>query len=335
MRRIMIVILVAVCALSIATSAYATETLSLVRAASMGLVQLVSLGGYLGDTVQVIASGDPHEDITLQVRRGDILLNKSNLDQNMIVSHDTDIPLHAGAVTGGVWTLCLDWDKGSPKAGQILDVAPPLSDWPNENVDLLMRLLEQIDKYAVWADQYAQDAVWSITDNKWVVDSIIGGLTPKLLHAAKIKPNVYRVFPHLSNPLSGVDGTGFVVPPELLGTGDIQVTLTWKGTCDLDLHVIDPTGEDICWQNQPSKRGGVEDWHDMCDPVAHGGPENIYWLEGNAPSGKYTVTINYNDACGADQSTVWTVMLTINGEEQKFSGSIDPGKKIDVVCFDY
>lgn len=43
MQRIMIVILVAVCALSLATTAYDTETLSLVRAASMGLVQLVSL----------------------------------------------------------------------------------------------------------------------------------------------------------------------------------------------------------------------------------------------------------------------------------------------------
>ena len=219
MRHISIILLVIVCALSLAVSVYAAETISLVRAASMGLVQLVSLGGYLGDTVQVIGSPDLDLDLDLilQVRRGDVLLNKNSSDQNTVVTCDIDIPLRAGETTDGIWTLCLDWDKGTPKAGQTLDVAPSLSDWPTENVDLLVRLLEQIDGLHVWADQYAQDAVWSITDNKWVVDSIIGGLTPKLLHAAKVRINVYRAFPHLSNPLSDEDRTGFVVPPELLG----------------------------------------------------------------------------------------------------------------------
>lgn len=217
MRGILIATLVAACTLSFAVGCYATQTLSLSRAASLGLVKLVSLGGYLGNTVQAIASGDLDEDITLLVSRGDVLLNKNVLDQNMVVTRDVDIPLRAGESKKGIWTLCLDWDKETPKAGQVLDVAPPLSDWPNEHAALLSRLLEQIDKYSVWADQYAQDAVWSITDNKWVVDSIIGGITPTLLHKAKIKPNVYRIFPHLSNPLSNPDSTGFTVPPELLG----------------------------------------------------------------------------------------------------------------------
>ena len=179
MRRVLIATLVVGCALSFAVGVYATQTLSLSRAASLGSVRLVSLGGYLGDTVQVIASRDLHEDIILQVRRGDVLLDKSIHDQNVVVTRNVDIPLRAGETANGIWTLWLDWDKGTPKAGQVLDVAHPLSDWPNENVDLLLRLLEQIDNYAVWGDQYAQDAVWSITDNKWVVDSIIGGLTPQ------------------------------------------------------------------------------------------------------------------------------------------------------------
>ena len=335
MRNISIILLTTACILSLASSVYATETISLVRAASSGMVRLVSLGGYLGDTVQVIGSTDLDSNLILQVRRGDVLLNKSSSDQNVVVSRDADILLHAGAEAGGIWTLCLDWDKGTPKAGQTFDVASPLSDWPNEHAELLARLLEQIDGLHVWASQYAQDAVWSITDNKWVVDSIIGGLTPKLLHAAKVKLNVYRAFPHLSNPRSGADGTGFVVPPELLGTGDVQVTLTWGGTCDLDLHVVDPAGDDVWWQNQPSESGGVVDCQDTCAPEAHGGPENIYWPKGSAPSGEYTVVIDYHDTCGGEGATPWTVRVTINGEEQTFSGMIDPGNKIEVVRFTY
>jgi len=220
MQKRMFLLITVICALFLAPSVHATENLTLARAASLGLVQLVSLGGYLGDTVQVIASSDLEQDLILQVRRGDVLLNKSIHDQNMVVTRDVDIPLRAGAVAGGIWTLCLDWDKGTPKAGQVLDVAPPLSDWPSEHAELLIRLLEQIDQFGVWSDRYAQDAVWSITDNKWVVDSIIGGLTPKLLHKARVKPNVYRVFPHPTDPLSDTTSTGFVTPPEILGTED-------------------------------------------------------------------------------------------------------------------
>jgi hypothetical protein len=220
MRSILMALFTAICVISFVTSVQATEELSLVRAAGMGSVQIVSLGGYLGETVEIIADPDLDEDIVLLIRRGDVLLNKEASDQNLVVSRDADIHLHPGGVATGIWTLCLDWDEGTPKAGQVLDVAPPLSEWQNEHVDLLIRLLEQIDRLGVWADRYAQDAVWSITDNKWIVDSILGGLAPKLLHAAKIKPNVYRVFPHLSDLLSDKDSTGFAVPPELILTTD-------------------------------------------------------------------------------------------------------------------
>lgn len=335
MRHISITLLMTTCILSLVIGGFGAEMVSLVDAASSGMVRLVSLGGYLGNSVQVIASGDLDRDLILQVKHGDVLLNKDNLDQNMVVTRDVDITLRAGETTDGIWTLCLDWNKGNPKLGQILDVAPPLSDWPSEHADLLVRLLEQIDKYDLWSVQYAQKAVWNITDNRSIVDSIIGGIAPELLHRAKVRPNVYRVFPHPSNPLSEEDGTGFVVPPELLGTGDVQATLTWDGTCDLDLHVIDPAGDDVWWRNQPSESGGVVDWHGTCDAVAHGGPENIYWPERSAPSGEYTVVIDYRDTCGKNQTVTWKVTLIVNGEKRTFSGTIGPSEKIEVVRFTY
>ena len=77
------------------------------------------------------------------------------------------------------------------------------------------------------------------------------------------------------------------------------------------------------------------DWHDACNPVAHGGPENIYWPTGNAPSGEYTVVIDYSDTCGKNQKVIWKVKLIVNGEERTFSGAIGPSEKIEVVRFTY
>ena len=105
--------------------------------------------------------------------------------------------------------------------------------------------------------------------------------------------------------------------------------------CDLDLHVIDPTGNDVWWQNQPSESEGVVDWHDTCNSAAHGGLENIYWLTGNAPSGEYTVVVDYSDTCDKNEATTWKVTLIVNGEERTFSGTIDPSEKIEVVRFNY
>lgn len=45
----------------------------------------------------------------------------------------------------------------------------------------------------------------------------------------------------------------------VLGTGDVQVTLRWVGTNDLDLHVTDPAGETIYFGNRSSGSDGQLD----------------------------------------------------------------------------
>ena len=73
------------------------------------------------------------------------------------------------------------------------------------------------------------------------------------------------------------------------GTGDIAFRLHWEGTADLDLHVVDPPGDEIYYHARRSESGGLLDVDcnrspdSLCtDPV-----ENIYWPVGNAPPGLY------------------------------------------------
>ena len=44
-----------------------------------------------------------------------------------------------------------------------------------------------------------------------------------------------------------------------VGTGDVQVTLSWDVDTDVDLHVVDPSGEELYWANRASATGGELD----------------------------------------------------------------------------
>jgi uncharacterized protein YfaP (DUF2135 family) len=41
-----------------------------------------------------------------------------------------------------------------------------------------------------------------------------------------------------------------------VGTGDVQVTVTWDADSDLDLHVVEPSGEEIFYGHPVSATGG-------------------------------------------------------------------------------
>jgi len=97
----------------------------------------------------------------------------------------------------------------------------------------------------------------------------------------------------------------------IVGEGEIRVTLLWDSDDDVDLHVIEPSGERIWYQHRESLSGGNLDRDDnvaMCgsDPEP-GGVENVFWGT-NAPTGTYTVEVySYNDCAPA--STNWTLQI--------------------------
>lgn len=94
------------------------------------------------------------------------------------------------------------------------------------------------------------------------------------------------------------------VPPSIVvGTGDVQATLLWTGDADLDLHVIDPNGEEISFETMTSSSGGRLDVDQVpaCgDTSTH--VENVFWPTGQAPKGVYQVFVVGFTDCGSASS---------------------------------
>ena len=335
MSKLKVILVLVLVSIVLFSSAFAQESISLEQGVQLGLITLISQGGYLGNRVTLLSNGSNTQDYLLEVRRGDVLLTKAPEDQNMVISRDLDVHLPANQEVRdeGIWTFCLDWEMGPPDAGTYLDVAPSLTEWAYDEAQQLLRLLDEIDAKEVWDNPYAQNAIWNITDDYRIYDTMIGGLAPWLLRKANVDIMARSNLPHLPNPASLLPGTTFTVPPELLGTGDVQVTLTWEGTADLDLHIVDPAGKDICWWNSSLASGGEQDWDDWCDPISHGGPENIYWPYKEAPSGEFVVFIDYYESCRAEGETAWAVRTIVDGEVRTFTGTISPGDEIEVTRF--
>lgn len=111
-----------------------------------------------------------------------------------------------------------------------------------------------------------------------------------------------------------------------LGTGAIQVSLSWNNDTDQDLYVIDPSGEEISFLNTTSESGGELDR----DDTSGYGPENIYWRE-NAPDGTYQVKVN--DYSGFSSPTTFYVTVSGPNTSRSFTGTTLNGSTADVVTF--
>ena len=110
------------------------------------------------------------------------------------------------------------------------------------------------------------------------------------------------------------------------GYGDVQVTLTWNTTADLDLWVTDPAGEKIYYGNPSSESGGELD---VDDPDGFG-PENIFWTDGAAPSGQYLVQL---DHYSGESPTNYIILVQTTAGSQQYTGTITTGQTLDIVTF--
>jgi hypothetical protein len=125
-------------------------------------------------------------------------------------------------------------------------------------------------------------------------------------------------------------------PPDTgpaLGTGDVQVTLRWSTEDDLDLHVIDPNGEEINFSTRSSSSGGQLDFDCIpsqgCDDGGNH-VENVFWPEGGAPSGSYSVFVR-NLGSG---SAPFTLDIIVGGENiGGDEGTLSPGADSSTVDF--
>lgn len=153
-------------------------------------------------------------------------------------------------------------------------------------------------------------------------------------------------------------------------TGDIQVSLLWNNFNDLDLHCVEPSGDEIWYQRKKSTTGGEMDI-DM--NFAYGGDisdgakdktlppevsrwvsskpiENIYWPSGNAPAGHYKIYITYitnytflpklkeAGAKGCEDPAIYTVRIKVGNKSIEFTDTISynpKDKNYFIYEFDY
>lgn len=109
-----------------------------------------------------------------------------------------------------------------------------------------------------------------------------------------------------------------------VGTGPIQVSVSWDAESDVDLHLVEPGGTDIYYGNPISASGGTLDLDSNAACTIDGTKnENITWPEsGSPPRGTYLLRVDYWDACGVSM-TRYVVTLRLNGlPVQTFSGTL-------------
>jgi hypothetical protein len=182
-----------------------------------------------------------------------------------------------------------------------------------------------------------------------LVDAELASDSPTLaqLEQVAIEPDLkFRVASKASggggapnnNPGAG-DGDGFglarfgdggeVIRGVSVKVGDPQFTLIWNtDSVDLDLHVLEPGGKEIFWEEPKGRRGGELD----VDNTKGYGPENVYWLvesdgpgsekvKGPGPPGTYKWWVVYwGGFGGVSRPTHWQVRVKHGGKVDVFHG---------------
>ncbi|HVJ26371.1 MAG TPA: hypothetical protein VM493_02475, partial [Vicinamibacterales bacterium] len=114
------------------------------------------------------------------------------------------------------------------------------------------------------------------------------------------------------------------VVPKIVGTGSVQVSLTWAAPVDLDLKVIEPGGKVIDTDQLDSSTGKLDtDANRRCDLDA-AFVENAFWSPGTEPDGTYTVRANLWGACDYTQPINYVLKVKACGRLKTIDGWIDP-----------
>jgi len=125
------------------------------------------------------------------------------------------------------------------------------------------------------------------------------------------------------------------VPTTSPGTGDVQVTLTWYNSqsIDVDLWVIEPSGEKCYYSNDITATGGTLDRDNLCSNYINGRPENIFWSE--APAGLYKIIVHWYSDCGNTISSQPFNVRVVNGNNSRtYNGTLtEPYQEIEVATF--
>lgn len=111
-----------------------------------------------------------------------------------------------------------------------------------------------------------------------------------------------------------------------VGTGDVQVSLTWDTETDVDLWLTEPNSNKIWYANKQSSTGGELDF----DNTSGYGPENIFY-QNTAPSGTYKVEVNYFSRRNVTTGTNYNVVVKNGSQITSYDGTLTVSSQTDVV----
>jgi hypothetical protein len=106
---------------------------------------------------------------------------------------------------------------------------------------------------------------------------------------------------------------------------DVRVSLIWNNTDDLDLHVMTPHGDHICFmQKRACRHGGFLDVDMNVSGETTSPVENTRWAAGRAPFGTFDVVVNNyrNRGFGRMRTTPFMVEVQVGSELRQFHGEI-------------
>ena len=109
------------------------------------------------------------------------------------------------------------------------------------------------------------------------------------------------------------------------GTGDVKVTLSFDRLHDLDLHVVEPDGDEIFYDQPTSSTGGQLDLDSgsRCMPSS-ANAENVFWPPGGAPAGEYRVFVQNDQQCAPGDIT-FTVRVAYDAVVNTYTGTFSDG----------
>lgn len=127
-----------------------------------------------------------------------------------------------------------------------------------------------------------------------------------------------------------------IAEQQALGTGDIQATLRWTSTDDLDMAVTDPSGQTVTYFNTSIPSGGQldVDANAGCGEANSSPIENIFWPTAQAPEGEYAIEVNLFTRCGTSSGPIsYTLTLLVQGNTETFTGTVDDQNPIATYPF--
>ena len=186
----------------------------------------------------------------------------------------------------------------------------------------------------VAADDVLDKLLLSVDMQSYYEIDLAGAMAPYRF-VGHVMPGIEEYSP-LCLSVMGVAADGTVGEPEChplfvvpgIGTGDLEIAVSWDNDADLDLHVVDPNGDEIYWGRDEVDSGGVLDLESGtgCRPDGRR-TEHIAWTGGTPPPGKYVIRVNYWSDCGGPEPN-YVVNVTLNGERTSFYGMFEgPGEE--------